>query len=109
MNLINYSSNPYVCGNTEDKVFLLSYAEVSNRNYGFTSDETRQMLTSDYARAVGVWMSTSQNYYGSGEWWLRSPASDASYYSRKVWEDGSFGTNYVNVCYGIAPALRIVL
>lgn len=32
-----YDSNPYACGNTNDKIFLLSYREVTNSAYGFAS------------------------------------------------------------------------
>jgi hypothetical protein len=35
------SSNPYVCANTSDKVWLLSYAEATNSSYGFS---TRQQF-----------------------------------------------------------------
>ena len=61
------------------------------------------MLTSDYSRATGVWMSTSSDYYGDGYWWLRSPYGYSSNDVRFVSYDGSiFYTDVV-------PALQIQL
>ena len=55
------SSNPYVCENTNDKIFLLSCAEATNSAYGFSSDImeydiARRLLCSDYSRATGTYM-----------------------------------------------------
>ena len=47
-----YDTNPYVCEDTEDKIFLLSYREVTNSEYGFSSSSDREMQTSDYSRAT---------------------------------------------------------
>ena len=111
-----YSSNPYACEDTEDKVFLLSYREVTNSAYGFSTDRyaydtARRMLTSDYSRATGVCMSTSSDYYGNGRWWLRSPGNDRSDYARCVYYDGdvsSYGfVDYSN--FGVVAALQIRL
>lgn len=41
---------------TYGNVFLLSYNEVQNENYGFTSDETRIAYGSDYAKCQGAYM-----------------------------------------------------
>ena len=69
-------SNPCVCEDTNDKLFLLSSAEVTNSAYGFAAGAygtERRMPTSDYSRATGAGMSTGSTYYGNGLWWLRSP------------------------------------
>jgi hypothetical protein len=82
------SSNPYVCANTSDKVWLLSYAEATNSSYGFStsyySSNTRYCVTTDYARAHGCYMSTDSSYYGNCYWWLRSPDYDYSIGARYV-------------------------
>ena len=109
-----YSSNPYACEDTEDKIFLLSYREVTNSAYGFatssTHDTARRMLTSDYARAIGVWMSTSESYYGNGYWWLRSPSSNNSDYARGVLSGGDADyDDSVGFSNGVVPALQIWL
>lgn len=62
----------YVYSNTTDKVFLLSYQDFINSDYGFNSspeaDESRQFKNTDYAIAKG-----SYNYEGAyGYFWTRS-------------------------------------
>ena len=111
-----YSSNPYACENTFDKVFLLSYREVTNSAYGFassysTKDTARRMLTSDFSRATGAYMSTDSSYYGNGWWWLRSPDNDSFSYARNVRYLGSADyINYVLYDYrGVVPALNLML
>ena len=105
--------------NTLDKVFLLSYKEITNSDYGFSAegitDAMRQMPTSDYSRATGAYMSTESAYYGNGSWWTRST----------IGPDGALGNfNYRFIgtdsgivfvsCIdeketGIVPALWIIL
>lgn len=82
------NANRYACADTKDQVFLLSYKEVTNSAYGFSSDAARRMQTSDYARATGVYMSTgSSNYGNAAYWWLRSPYNTTSV--RTIRESGS--------------------
>ncbi len=60
---------------TIDQIFLLSIAEATNENYGFTTDyistSTREALNTQYAMQHGAWTSNA----GNGNWWLRSPGS----------------------------------
>ena len=70
--------NQYVCNNTNDKIYLLSYQEATNTSYGFDSDRKiydseRLVQPTDYALARGCCMLTSTYYYGYGYWYLRSP------------------------------------
>ncbi len=65
--------------NTQDHVFLLSYAE-ANRYLDVTRDnyqnERSRIAPTDYAIAQGAWTSNDYlTYYGklAGFWWLRSP------------------------------------
>lgn len=72
------SNNPYACGNTQDKVFLLSYEEVTKLEYGFKTaydvdDPAKKAITSDYVRALGINITTNNSNYGFGSWMLRSP------------------------------------
>ena len=110
------SSNKYACENTFDKVFLLSYREVANSDYGFASipsiyDTARRMTVSDYARSTGAYMSTSSSYFGCGYWWLRSPHDYGSHYARGVDNHGGAGSNHIvnSDNYGVVPALNIIL
>ena len=68
--------------NTQDKIFLLSYAE-ANRYLGVTFEDRNNTLSrvapTDYAIKTGAWTSDSyQTADGkpAGWWWLRSPGSD---------------------------------
>ena len=105
--------------NTTDKIFLLSESDVWNtdkaKSYGFVkggySDESRFCKGSTYAKAMGMWSSTSTDYAGNGEWWLRSPGYD-SYYAMDV-SDGGWVYDYGYYVYhfndGIRPALNLDL
>ena len=110
-----YSSNEYACENTFDKVFLLSYREVVNSEYGFASDSTfdaaRRMTVSDYARSTGAYMDTSSSYFGCSYWWLRSPYFNDSFYARYVYYIGNADYNCLVYFddFGVVPALNITL
>ncbi|MBE6782681.1 MAG: hypothetical protein E7536_01560 [Ruminococcaceae bacterium] len=101
-------------GNTQDKVFLLSYNDVLNASYGFDSDRTkvdifRQAKTTDYAVCQGLNVHNSDDEYsGNAWWWLRSPGSYSGS-SCGVNFDGNashyYNTNYV--LNGIRPALKL--
>ena len=110
-----YSSNSYACENTQDKVFLLSYQDVINANYGFLSnysdyDTARQKKPTDYAQAQGAWTSTITDYAGNGYWWLRSPEYNNSNRARVVSVFGHISYGNVNEADGgVVPALQIRL
>ena len=79
------SSNSHACGNTWDKVFLLSYADYGNASYGFASDASRQCVPTDFAVARGAYC----------PYWTRSPDSG---YSNRAWvvtSGGNFFYDYV--------------
>ena len=100
---------------TQDKVYLLSIAEASNAEYGFnsklrTESKTRQAKNTVYAKSQGAWTSTSTEYEGNGDWWLRSP-SDISSSASGVTDNG-YGGNYGYVYYAnvaVRPALHLNL
>ena len=111
-----YSSNPYACENTFDKVFLLSYREVVNSSYGFSTSTsnstTRQKQGSDYCKVQGSWISNGFAYDGNGFWWLRSPYyTSYSIYAWYVTSDGGLGysIHVHNTTCGVVPALVISL
>src|SRR5574344_48991 len=79
-----YSSNPYACANTSDKVFLLSYAEATSATYGLSTNASRQLAPSAYAKAQGINTNTNDNSH----WWLRSPGSN-DFNARIVYSDGN--------------------
>ncbi len=106
--------------NTTDEVFLLSESDVWNtdtaESYGFvknksTYDEARRCKGSTYAKAMGMWSSTSTDYAGNGYWWLRSPGYYSGY-AMYVLHDGWVGDSGHDVYIdndGIRPALNLNL
>lgn len=99
-----YDSNP-----TSDKITLLSYDEVLNKNYGFSpsynNDTARQRKGTDYAKCQGLWVSS--NYGGISCWWLRSPDSSSS--AAGVSDSGWAVSNYYvgDASHGVIPALNL--
>ena len=96
LNSTGDESNSYICQDTNDKIFLLSYQEVTNRNLGFISDKDRQIKKSDYAIVMGVdsWSS----------WALRTPASYDSGFIKSVNFSGSAGFSSSFVDGGVGTA-----
>ena len=97
-----------------DKVFLLSYTEVTNANYGFKSedsayDDNRKMQASDYSRANGCFINA--NFNNCGTWWLRS--YNTNYTNVKTVGLDSWviytSLSLDNTSYGVVPAIQIVL
>lgn len=104
--------NYYLSEDTLDKIFLLSYADITNPLYGYDDylnafDTARQVKTTDYARASGTYMNTS-NHYGCGAWWTRSPVGEFDYIIKSAYADGViyWMTSYMTG-YGILPAMQI--
>ncbi len=105
-----YSSSysEYDSVSTKDKVFLLSYDEVRNTQYGFNSttdsSTTREAKGSDYAKCQGVFVASNEN----SNWRLRSPGSYSSS-ACKVYNDGDVYGHYsvYYTYYGVRPALKI--
>ncbi len=109
-NKSSYSSQ-YDSANTSDKIFLLSYNEVTNSKYGFSSsssayDTARQLKSTDYAKCQGCWQPTGTSYLGNSWWRLRSPNSSDG--ADIVDYDGS--AYYISYVYdtdnGIVPAFK---
>ncbi len=110
------STNSNACPNTEDKVFLLSYSDVKNSDYGFSSiftdtDTVRQKNPTDYAFVQGASSTTNQNVDGTCGWWLRSPHNNGNKNVRFVAADGSLerNTSVYYTSYGVVPAIQIIL
>jgi hypothetical protein len=98
------STNKYACENTVDKIFLLSYQDVINANYGFSSDTARQKKTTDYAQVQGAYTNTS-----NGSWWLRSATIHSSHVSRVEFGGAVTSYNVTLTFHGVVPALQIRL
>lgn len=99
----------------QDKVFLLNYLDVVSEAYGYNSDlnaldSFRQKKTSDYSRANGAWMATSEGYFGNGNWWLRSAKQESNQEVKSVYSIGNVDSYRVSDCaLGVVPVLRVEL
>lgn len=101
--------------NTQDKVFLLSYAE-ANKYFGVTYDNSSntksRVAPTAHAIAQGAWTSYSNKTTDStyaGWWWLRSPGTYQDY-AAIVYFVGSLDFNYVDSDSGsVRPALWVNL
>ncbi len=97
------SGNPYACGNTEDKVYLLSVQDYKNASY-FADAAAMQCKTTDWARASGACCDTDCN----GGYWTRSPRSSYSYLTWGVYHGDRLSYYSVNRSYfSVRPGLRI--
>lgn len=95
------SSNDYVCNNTNDKIFLLSYKEA-------TSTTTRLAIGTDYAKCQGLYVYKSS---GDSAWLLRSPDYKNVNYSYLVIDNGDVKNlhSVYSTFRGIRPACYIIL
>ena len=99
---------------TKDKIFLLSYNEVRNSNFGFNSsssayDTARRAQGSDYAQSQGlyVYRSSGSIYNGNLCWLLRSPGGTSSQCCYVSYVGNSlYSYNVDGTHYGVRPALR---
>ena len=91
--------------NTQDKVFLLSYAEAGKY---FVSNSARQCEATEYAKAQGAYVSSSN---GNSWWWLRSPVKNAQKAAHANFEGGIFadGTLVNNARGAVRPAIMVDL
>ena len=106
-------SNPWACDDTQDKVFLPSYRDYLDADYGFTTDKsptfTRYCKTTDWTRARGAYYS-EKHYPFNGSYWMRSPDAqrDGSYTSWLVSYDGGIGFDDVDYAAdAVRPAVTL--
>lgn len=99
---------------TYDKIFILSYDEVINSDYGFSSsasknDAKRRTKGTDYAKAQGLEVCRESGCYGYSSWWFRTP-SYLSVYACGTYFDGGATADLNNISLtrrGVRPALKI--
>ena len=106
-------STDYACGNTNDKVFLLSEREATNSEYGFPAykrggtGNARIRKATDYAMASGAYQSA---YAGNGgQWWIRSPNAASASTVRHIGGGGHADLNTIvnDESTGLVPALCV--
>ena len=96
--------------NTYEKVFLPSYQDYINSNYGFSSDPdeknfTRYAYTTEYARARGVNYYSYEGHLYSGRYWTRSPLCDCDFEVNSVCEDGRLAYDDIDCVTGVRPSI----
>ena len=103
--------NPYTSNDTTDKVFLLSYEELTNEHYKIGTEVAIKKKVTEYAKAQNAWARyTDDEYIGNGYWWLRTPSPDSYDFAVNATYAGEVST--YNVYYargGVVPALQIKL
>ena len=101
--------NEWACEDTEDKIFLLSTYEVTTEAYGFAAldkkCDKRKHLSTDYAIAKGVYVTSKAYNYEGDHWLLRS--LNYTLLVQNVYGEGThIGNNPLDSNYeGVAPAL----
>lgn len=106
------NNNSFACENTFDKVFLPSYQDYKNSDYGFNSDSDREAKVTDYARARGgSYVHSFNSYaYGNGTYWTRSPDFVYSDQAENVSDGGNLTSNYVVYDdYCVRPAITLFI
>lgn len=100
------TTTSYTTEKTQDKIFLLSYSEITSEEYGFSGDTERQLFASDYARASNLYFN-EHSYGGNGFYWLRSPREDDPQV-KCITSGGKHTTvSPSSDWYGIVPAMWI--
>ena len=105
-------ANAYVCEDTVDKVFLLSYQEAKAL---FSENKSRWKKTTEYAKSQGCFAyKTRDAKYNNAVWWLRSPDSNYCDSVRCVGDGGGMGDGGFSIANesvisleGIAPVIVI--
>lgn len=104
------SSNTFRTDTVNDKVFLLSKEDITNKLYGFLEEKEKQdkrcKIVSDYARAMGSFL-YPENECG---WWWLSSSSENAFYEYTVNCSGSASSiNFVlHINGGVVPALYVL-
>ena len=100
--------------NNIDKVYLPSYEDYLNSNYGFDSQNgislSRQAKTTDYSRVLGSWYSKDSGYEYNGTYWTRSASKDYSYCAWNV-NSGGYISEYAidGNSHSVRPCIKITI
>ena len=102
--------------NTSDKIFLLSYEDITNPSYGFAedleADKARERQNTAYVAAGGMLQSGYMEAAGcTDEWYLRSPGASRPF-AVNISMDGRVkikGNFKSSIRDGVCPALHLNL
>lgn len=100
--------------NNLDKVYLPSYEDLLNSNYGFDSDNgislNRTAKTTDYSRTLGSWYSEDSGYEYNGAYWTRTASEEYSYCAYNV-NSGGYISKYAvdGNSHSVRPCIKITI
>lgn len=93
---------------TSDKMFLLSYDDIFNTNYGFDSDESRKLYGTDYAESQGLnAYNDSGDYIGYAGYWLRTANDNSIGINYVFWTGHANRYTVVYTGFGVNPAMKL--
>ncbi len=109
-------NNSSACENTNDFVFLQSFSDMTNKNYGYNenpnaSDTAKKKKPTEYALAQGASLQRDYQNADSISWWLRSPDGEFEFSANTVANDGylAYNESVYATYHGVCPALWISL
>lgn len=95
---------------TADRVYLLSFDETKNLEFGYNSlayVKSREVKSTNYAKAQGAW--GQYHYDDNAVWWLRTSNQEHTTAFTVLW-DGSLNLYNVDTYgFGVRPALHLNL
>ena len=101
------SNNPYICEDTYDNVFALSYSEFLKTEYGFNAPESRISRLTDFAQATGVFNDHMYSLY-----WTRSPDNVYETVPWAVQQTGNLYKNYggdATMLVSVRPSINVII
>lgn len=96
----------FICNDTVDKVWLLSYQEAYTY---FNDGNSRAKKSTDYAQCQGAYTQTASYSLEKADWWIRSPYYWSPFASYVGWYGSCDGGKQVNETCGVVPAVVITL
>lgn len=101
----------FACENTQDKVFLPSFNDYKNENYGFVSDGSRECKNTDWARARGAsyyYDFFDDSWLYNSDYWTRSPGYNPDYARCVNYKGSIISVKYVfaNEC-NVRPSITL--
>lgn len=96
---------------TEDKVFLPSYKDMTTFTYGFPTNvnesELRTSKATDYAMAKNCYAYENEPYLHNSMYWTRSPESDNRTFVSSIKWNGSITSTRADSNSGVRPCITL--
>ncbi len=108
---------PIIYDDTNDKIFLLTEADIDNTSFGFKSakfyyDEAARAKATDYTKCQGIdkdiYGSIAYSGIGDSSWWLRSASGTGGHVVIAGYGGFSRFADLANGIRGIRPACKLI-